>query len=176
MVDNLYRFLKDRNGNINDPKYRLAEQLLQSDSLIGDIISFTGAIINFIFVGVLETGDLIFLFPSIENGAERFRDMLRFTGLKAEIYYSEGRENVWTLTVHPENDNDTVTQFQFFLPNTILEYWQRYNLDKREAWNIKQRFFSKMFVFNGTYESRLPFATIELNKLWLKDIISSDNS
>ena len=169
-IKNLYSFLKDRNGDIYDSKYRLSKEYIDTNDVIGDIIAFTSSLISLVFVGVLETGDLVFLYPSISNGADTFREMLRFTGLIAEIHYFEGRENVWKLTVHPKNNSNLVTEFQFFIPKNILNYWRKYNLDKIEALNIKQRYFSKFFVFNNGFDAELPFAVIELNREWLDSV------
>ena len=72
--------------------------------------------------------------------------------------------------VYPKNNSNIVTEFQFFIPNSILNYWRKYNLDKIEALNIKQRYFSKIFVFNNGYDSEQPFAVIELNQEWLNNV------
>lgn len=173
-IKNLYKFLKDRKGDINSPEYNLAQEFLNTDNVIGDIVSFTNSLISLVFVGVLETGDLVFLYPSTPNGARIFREISQFTGLIAEIHYYEGNENVWRILVHSRNNLAQSVEFQFFIPRSIFIYWQKYNLDKRKALNIKQRFFSKIFVFTNDLNNDLPFSVIELNQDWIENLIYED--
>lgn len=169
-IENVYDFLKDRKGNLHDQKYQQAYNFLSSDNIIGDIVTTANVTINYSYVGLLETGDMVFLFARTRSEDNILNQLTDFSTLKAEIHWFSDRPNVWRLTVHnPRNDNQR-TDFDFFVPKRIFSHWKKFNLDKTVALDIKQEFFSKIFVFNQRNNPEIPFSIINIDKEWLNRI------
>ncbi len=171
-IQNLYSFFKDRDGDLYNEKYIKALRLLDDDNIIGDIVTFSNTVLRFAYVGLLETGDMVFLFSrtttedNILNSENRYGT---FSVLKAEIHWYEVNPNIWTLTVYNPNNRDESTEFDFYVPNKIFSHWKSFNLDKNVALDIKQNFFSKIFVFNQRNNPEAPFSIININNTWLQN-------
>jgi hypothetical protein len=166
-IKNIYDFLKDRNGNLYNQQYQRALTFLQSDNIIGDIVTFANTTINYSYAGLLETGDMVFLFARSRSENNILNQINGFTGLKAEIHWSSDRPNVWRLTVYNSRNQEQRTDFDFFVPNRIFRHWKQFNLDKAVALDIKQEFFSKIFVFNNRNNPEVPFSIINIDRQWL---------
>lgn len=170
-IQNLYDFLKDRNGDLHSHQYRRAYDLLRAENIIGDIVTFANTVLRYSYVGLLETGDMVFLFSrtrtegNILNSQNNFGT---FSTLKAEIHWFGDRPNVWTLTVYNPNNREQFTDFDFYVPKRIFSHWQSFNLDKAVALDIKQEFFSKIFVFNQRNNPEAPFSIINIDREWLE--------
>lgn len=164
-IKNLYVFFKDRNGNINDHKYSLANELINSNNPINEILDHTNLAIDHSFIGLLETGDLVFLFARTPN------NILSHTEgngtMRAEIHWFSDRPNVWRLTVHPRW-GESESEYDFFLPVKIMDHWKQFNLNKEKALDIKAQFFSKIFVFNRGNNEEMPFTIINIDQEWLE--------
>lgn len=172
-IKNVYDFLKDRNGNLYAQQYQRALTFLKSDNIIGDIVTFANTTINYSYAGLLETGDMVFLFARSRSEDNILNQINGFTGLKAEIHWSSDRPNVWKLTVYNSRNQEQRTDFDFFVPNRIFRHWKQFNLDKAVALDIKQEFFSKIFVFNNRNNPEVPFSIINIDRQWL-DIARQD--
>lgn len=168
-VDNLYSFFKDRKSDINMTEYDLARNLTSSSNIISEILDFANMSIKYSYVGLLETGDLVFLFAKTKSEDNILNTVSTVSGLRAEIHWQSERRNVWTLTVKSANDNIEETDFDFYVPDKILKYWQKFNFDKNEALNIKEAFFSKIFVFNNKNNDLAPFSIISVDAEWLDE-------
>ncbi len=164
-INNLYKFFKDKNGNLDNIDYSLAKTFLNQDNTIFDIVSSTNFLIGKFFIGLLETGDLVFLFSNTENNI--LSNDSRFRGLKTEIHYLKERPNVWKLTVFDPNNESLRSSYDFHIPNRIYNHWKEFNLDKTIALDIKQKFFSKIFIFNKGYDPNTPFSIINMDLEWL---------
>lgn len=169
-TDSLYKFLKDRSGKITDSIHATAQNFLNQENIFSEIIKFANNAIQYSYVGLLETGDMVFLFArrgrenNILNIIQNFESL---KALKAEIHWWSDRPNVWRLTVYSENRLETETDFDFYVPDKIFKRWKEFNLDKGVALDIKQEFFSKIFVFNQKNNPIIPFSIININKEWL---------
>lgn len=166
-IQNLYNFLKDRNGDMYHKKYSRTLSFLSSDNIIGDIVTAANVTINYSFVGLLETGDMVFLFARSRSKDNILNSQNGFASLKAEIHWTSDRPNVWELTVYNSNNNSQQTSFDFYVPKRIFNHWKTFNLDKSSALNIKQQFFSKVFVFNQKNNPEAPFSIINIDREWL---------
>jgi hypothetical protein len=166
-IKNVYDFLKDREGNLYDNKYIRANDFLKSDNIIGDIVTTANATINYSFVGLLETGDIVFLFARSRSEENILNRQNGFASLKAEIHWLNDRPNVWKLTVYNRKQDNLQTDFDFYLPTRIFSHWKKFNLDKASALDIKQQFFSKVFVFNQRNNPEAPFSIINIDREWL---------
>ena len=169
-IKNVYDFLKDRKGNLYSQKYQRANNFLSSDNILGDIVTTANVTINYSYVGLLETGDMVFLFARTRSENNILNQLTDFSTLKAEIHWFSDRPNVWRLTIfNPRNDNQR-TDFDFFVPKRIFNHWKKFNLDKSVALDIKQEFFSKIFVFNQRNNPEIPFSIINIDREWLNRI------
>lgn len=171
-IKNVYDYFKDRNGILTMSKYSAANQFLRSTNEISDILNFANLVIEYSYVGVLETGDIIFLFA--DSSENIFATNQGFRSLKAEIHWRNQRPNLWELSVSSHNNSDQ-SRFKFFLPNRLLDYWGKFSLDKSVALDIKQRYFSKIFVFNRKNNLEMPFSLVNIDREWLDNIRSQMN-
>ncbi len=166
LIEILYKFLKDRDGKLDLQEYNNVNQLLNEDNVFGDIITYSNTVIKYSYVGLLETGDLVFLIA--RSGTEKnILDInTGFKTYKALIHWAIDSPDVWRLTIYEKENPDFRTEFDFYLPKRIYEHWMRFNMDKSAAIDIKQEFFSKIFVFNNKNNNVTPFSIITLDKLW----------
>lgn len=142
--------------------------LLSSNNIIGDIVTTANVTINYSYVGLLETGDMVFLFARTRSENNILNQLNGFSTLKAEIHWFNNRPNVWQLSVFNPRNNNPHTDFDFYVPKRIFNYWKKFNLDKSVALDIKQEFFSKIFVFNQRNNPETPFSIINIDKEWLE--------
>lgn len=163
-VKNVYDFLKDREGNLYEAKYRRAFVFLSSRNIIGDIITAANVVINYSYVGLLETGDMVFLFARTPNNI--LNEQMGFASLKAEIHWSDNRPNLWWLTIFNPERQDQRTEFDFYVPKRIFNHWEKFNFDRSVALDIKQQFFSKIFLFNQRNNPETPFSIINIDREW----------
>ncbi|MDK2979122.1 MAG: hypothetical protein PWP52_1836 [Bacteroidales bacterium] len=167
-IKNVYDFFKDRKGNLYSQKYQKAYNFLSSDNIIGDIVTTANVTINYSFVGLLETGDIVFLFARTRSENNILNQLNGFSTLKAEIHWFNNRPNVWRLSVFNPRSEEPHTDFDFYVPKRIFNHWKKFNLDKSVALDIKQEFFSKIFVFNQKNNPEVPFSIINIDKAWLE--------
>lgn len=163
-IDNLYKFLKDRNGNIEDQRNSPENNLLKSNSIFYDIITAAENSTKYSYIGLLETGDMVF----IKSHTHTVNNVLynnSTVSFNAEIHWRGEEPNLWKLTINNTYSLDD-REFDFYLPKRIFDQWEQFSLDKKEALNIKQQYFSKIFVFNRKNDSGLPFTIINLDKEW----------
>jgi len=166
VIQNLYDFLKDRDGNLRATKYRRAYEFLNSDNILCSIVTSANETLGHSYVGLLETGDMVFL-SAIPEGDNILKQQNWVTSLKAEIHWLPNNPNVWILSIYRNGKNIRRTDFNFYLPKPILNRWEGFNLDKTVALDIKTEFFSKIFVFNKKSNPEVPFSIININKEWL---------
>lgn len=169
-IQNVYDFFKDRKGDLNASKYIRANQFLSYGNMLGSIVTAANATIRYSYVGLLETGDMVFLFASSQASDNILNKQNSFASLKAEIHWFTKRPNVWRLSVYNTNERQQKTDFDFYVPKRIFNHWKTFNLDKSAALNIKQEFFSKVFVFNQSNNPEVPFSIINIDREWLDKI------
>lgn len=167
MLDNLYKYFKDRDGNLHSTTYDFARRLLEGDSAIGDIVTSSNTFINLVYVALIETGDLIFLHPRQEDAFNILSHITRFANLVAEIHYVRNKPNIWLLTVLDAENNNRRTEFEFFIPERIFDHWKQFNLDKTVALDMKEQFFSRIFIFGKDRNREYPFLTVRIDQEWL---------
>ncbi len=166
-IKNVYDFLKDREGNLYDTKYNRANNFLNSDNILCDIVTAANVTIRYSYVGLLETGDIVFLFARSRSEDNILNQQNGFASLKAEIHWFSNRPNVWRLSVYNRRPDNQQTDFDFYVPKRIFNHWKTFNLDKSSALDIKQQFFSKVFVFNQRNNPEAPFSIINVDREWL---------
>jgi len=164
-LQNLYKFFKDRIGNLNNSDYDSSRSFLSENNKIGDIVTFSNTFINLTYVGLIETGDLIFLYPRQNNVSSILTNTIGFVPLKAEIHYQNNKPNIWLLKVF-EGVNLRM-EFEFFIPDRIFNHWKQFNLDKNVALDMKEQFFSRIFIFGKNRNREYPFITVNIDQDWL---------
>ena len=164
---NLYNFLKDPIGNLNDIEYSRTLQLLQLDNIVGDVITTANVKINYAFIGLIETGDMLFLYSLDES---QYNLVIEKAGmdLTGEINYGI-KKNIWRLKIYPSHNPEVHTELEFYIPKMIFNYWSEFNYDKSAVLDIKEEYFSKIFLFNKKKNQKLPFTVISINKKWLEE-------
>ena len=153
-LDDLLQFLK---GNENQNGERFATQ---TNSHIKDILDSLREFENRVLIGLLESGDMLFLFSDTNFNRENFGN--QYNVLNARFHYTRRELDYWTLSI-----NQT-TEFGFYLPNRIIEMWKSQNFDRQVAIDLKQQFFSKVFIF--IHDNDLPFRIINIDRQWLDEI------
>lgn len=170
-IQNLYDFLKDREGDMHVQKYQRAYTLLRNDNIIGEIVTFSNTVLRYSYIGLLETGDLVFLFSRTrteDNILNSQNNYGIFSILKAEIHWEGDKLNVWTLRVYNPQNKQQSTDFDFYVPKRIFSHWKSFNFDKTVALDIKLEYFSKIFVFNQRNNPEAPFSIINIDNEWLE--------
>jgi hypothetical protein len=153
-LEDLMQFLK---GNTNQNGETFTRQ---TNSHIRTILNSFYEFENRVLIGLLESGDLLFLFTNEDFNREIFSQRNR---LEAQFHYRRRELDFWTITINQTNE------FGFYLPNNIISMWKEQNFDKQVAINLKEAFFSKVFIFirNNT---DLPFRIINIDRQWLNEI------
>lgn len=169
-IRDLYNFLKDRQGDLKDKKYKKVYDFLWYDNIFGDIVTEANTTIKRAYIGLLETGDMVFLFTQSLGNENILNQQNGFASLKAEIHWFDNRPNVWRLTIFNSRHTGPKTNFDFYVPKRIFNYWRTFNLEKSVAIDIKQDLFSKIFVFNQGNNPETPFSIINIDKKWLDQI------
>lgn len=163
-INNLYSFFKNRDGDLRTIEYGLARNLLQSNNKIAQIIEAVNERLRNAYIGLLETGDMFFLYKS---GGVNLDDMENQNALTAELHWNNNRPNKWELYIHSSHNHNEISTLDFFLPSRLFNQWSQFNLDRGAALDMKQQFFSKFFIFNNQVNSNMPFTIIALDQHWL---------
>jgi hypothetical protein len=164
--ENLYSFLKDKRKT----NWNQIGEFLDNDDVIGDIIRYAHIAIRSCMIGLLETGDIIFLFATQQNSFQ-FLNNVGYNTLMGRLHFYENEENVWYLELI-DNEIDTRVQFKFFVPERIMKQWSSLQLDRNQALNIKEQYFSRIFLFQSNQHqsrNRLPFLLINIDENWLNN-------
>jgi len=140
--------------------------------IIGDIIQSFTEIENSLFVGLLESGEIIFLRALNEESIYFFEDIQTIPRLTAKIHYSRRSPFLWELSV--SSGTKTTGLFEFFVPPGIMRVWQEFNLSREKAVDLKASYFSRIFVFNRYRNSDWPVFVIRLDREWLDEVIAAE--
>lgn len=171
----LYAFFKDKGKHTwNDPKYEDVIEFIERDDLIGEIISYFNVVINRSYVGLLESGDLIFLFANQTNSFELLSNQITFQGLRAQIHYNSNTPDIWELEIIAGDSRSVEVshpRLKFYVPNRIMNRWKQYSLDKDVALDIKAENFSRIFIFiRNQSPTSLPFFVVNIDENWLNNL------
>lgn len=167
----IYTYLKDREPDADQAeRNRAAKDRLRDDAKVGRVIAAFDSIFERLFVGLIESGDLIFLFAQNLDAAYRLVESRRLTVLRAQIHYSQQRPEFWCLSVITDRPGERVAEFDFLVPQAIMSLWAEYSLDREKAVQIKDEFLSRIFVFNRGIGPELPFFIINIDREWLNQV------
>ncbi|HYV91149.1 MAG TPA: hypothetical protein VE978_05175 [Chitinophagales bacterium] len=152
-----------------------------SNQLLREIISEFDETLRSIYIGIIETGDLIFLkFNSESSRRDPFLDSERFS-FRAAIHWRLQNPELWSFQIFTNdyNDRNGSAFYDFFLPKSISVKWRKSEYDKMQALNLKGEFFSRIFIFNKERSTDFPFYLINLDEEWLnssRDILNIEES
>ena len=154
----LHQFLK---GNDNE---NTATFLRETDSIFRNIYNSIIEFENRVLIGLLESGDLLFLISNNNSNLEYISN--RGSKMTASFHYHRKTLDNWTLRINQE------VEFEFYLPSRIIEMWKEQSFDSQAAIDLKAQLFSRVFVFIKNGE--LPFRIIKIDKHWLNEINEND--
>lgn len=146
---NLLLFLKGH----QQFEYKFTDEI---NSHIKTIINAVSDFEQRIIIGLLESGDMIFLFSDTDIDRQYF---LENRIINARYYFNAEEINLWTIQLN----NDL--QLKFYLPQSVVNIWREQNFEIREALNLKERLFRKLFIFPGNPT----FKIINLDENWLNN-------
>jgi hypothetical protein len=157
-LDDLEKFLKSNHSRAE------GVTLLHGNNHFRDIYEALKNFESNVFVGLLESGDMVFLISKNERSAEFISN--NQNTYKAKFHYWTNDRDLWILSI--ENSGEDDYEFEFYLPHDILEEWKEENYSPQTAIGIKGEFFSNMvvFVMGGTF----PFKILYLDKDWHESI------
>lgn len=161
-IGHIYDQLKDRDNTLKNFEASYLNEFLSQYDTIRIILEESRSFIERSYVGLLESGDIIFLFPEGEEPdfLELINDNRR---IYAEIHWYREDRFKWILTI---TSFDRPLNYEFYLPLKIMEQWEKLNYDKATALDLKEEHFSKLFIFHKI-DTAIPFTLIELDPQWL---------
>jgi hypothetical protein len=168
ILEDLNSFLRSR--ELNPPKSLVLQNFLRNDQVIGQILNRSSIWITSSLIGLNEFGDLFFLFPNENFNRESFSGLGDRELLNARIHYWSDEPGTWYLNFEgmPRHQEYGL---KFYLPDKYMEVWAESNLNNSEALNIKQRFFSRIYLFGSNFsEDTIPFRIIEIDQSWLDQL------
>ena len=86
---------------------------------------------------------------------------------KSELHYITNRPDYLQLTL--VSDNDSRYKLEFFMPDFLKETWYSY-LNKGRQLEMKEEYFSRIYIFNKEIDPVLPFIVATLDKEWLNQV------
>ncbi len=140
---------------------------LDSDLVIGTVLKESFERMEKTFIGLNEYGDMFFLFPGEDHNAFAFDHFLSNSPSQARIHYWTDSPEEWYLSLN-QYARDRESSLRFHLPQKYMKSWQEHDFDKTEALNIKQDFFSRIYLFGSLYsEESIPFRILNIDQPWI---------
>ncbi len=171
--ENIYKYFKDRDINSKSKsEHQNTIQFLSTDNKIGLITKTFNSLIQQCFIGLLETGDLIFLFAETNQSIDELIKRNPYNkGLKTQIHYYQNQPDIWELTIAEDFlQTSNIPKFKFYIPDSILNNWKQHNRDKKHATSLKEQYFSKIYIFTNLIKKDLPFFILKIDTDWLDQI------
>lgn len=149
------------NSYLKGKENKNGRRLVESEnSKLSEIYKYIQSFKDKILIGLLESGDLLFLKAEQEiNRDELFQIGER---LKAKYHYLHNEKHKWELTI-----NDDYL-FTFHLPEKFMKIWEKQNHSQQEALGLKSQYFQKLIVFLSDQAN--PFRIIQLDKQWIEGL------
>lgn len=138
-------------------------QVLDVESHIQTIINSFELFERRVLIGLLESGDMVFLLSEEEDITSYLSNSRNLTA--RYYYYPYETLDRWELVINPRR------RLRFFLPQRIVNIWSAEAYHPNAALDIKERWFVRMFIFYKEPESRYSsFKIINLDEQWLNDV------
>lgn len=173
----LYKFLKDKDPEAKaNILYENLMDYLAPDRIIGRILAAFEEVIGNCVIGLLETGDLLFMFANETRLGGFFAEQSHRNNLEARLHYERDDPTKWTLEINDyRNNREYPYRLEFNVPVGLVSQWKAFNFDKTVGYNLKGEFFSRIFIFSQRASNYgLPFTLINLDSEWLEDLRSDE--
>lgn len=117
-----------------------------------------------VLIGLLESGDMIFIFSEEEGAKDYISEHIR--PLSSTYHYTSQDRDRWTIVL------DGSHQLNFHLPLHAMQKWKEQSMSKEYAREIKDEMFSTIFIF--VQDRGLPFRMVKLNRGWFDGISNNE--
>ena len=121
MTSNLYKYFKDRSPGA-DTKHMEIVGFLEESREIGYIIESLKRKIDSTYIGLLESGDMIFLFEQKTQLSRSFYSYESDRSLFARLHYLSDNPEIWSLSINSDSsmagnlENERDANFIFHVP------------------------------------------------------------
>lgn len=167
-IYSIYSFFKDRSGNLYSDKYTsVRDYLVNQENILSEILAEINEAIQHTYIGLLETGDILFLTPSDQRSADQITYYDFDVNSRAQLHFDPAKPDLWFLDVYQPRD----IQLKFHLPQRILLKWAGENLSRRSALEMKQELFSRIYLINKNTESNYPLIVLRIDEEWLQSLM-----
>jgi hypothetical protein len=121
-----------------------------------------------VYVGVLESGEIIFVrFGGSSDQIDILQDNQQ-NNLLARIHWDNPERERWWFQF-----NESDAPYYFYLPREIVKVWKEYNDVRGGALAIKEEMFARFFIFNKTANDlAFPFKLVRLDMEWLTELVN----
>ena len=184
-IDNIPADVEDRIGpedygslitefskkNLSDINTAVSE-ILREHVFLNRVSEQINEQIEDVYVGVLESGGLIFIKKQRATTGEDILDNNDVYELSARIHWNSENRELWWIEF-----NNSRTQYYFYLPKEIAESWRKFTDVRGSALEIKEQRFARFFIFNKNLSPQgFPFKLITLDMAWLRELINELNN
>ena len=179
--DERYAALVNLLSTKNHPNPRAIEEMSAPVPELAALFKALHANLERVHIGMLESGDLIFLTADEPYDSERdvFNRFRRLSQLETfgpanllppvQLHWYARKSDLWTLSLR-----DDLPSYKFYLPRAIVVEWEKSNRSKESALEMKSESFSRIFVFRQTREPQeLPFVVLTIDRNWLREATTS---
>lgn len=142
--------------------------LFRQNELIIQIMNVINEEITSVYVGVLESGEILFIKKENET---RHRDILAGENslLTARIHWEDRNRERWWFEF-----NENPTRYYFYLPKQIASAWRQFNDVRGSALQLKGEHFARFFIFKRDHQNHsLPFKLATLDNHWLGELVEA---
>jgi hypothetical protein len=146
------------------------EILLGQHELLTQLMTLLNEEIISVYVGVLESGEILFIKKDSQNGDE---DILAGNNnfLTARIHWENPDRERWSFQF-----NDSPVRYYFYLPKEIANAWRKFNDVRASALQLKEQNFARFFIFKkGHQNNSIPFKLVNLDRHWLFELAEALN-
>ena len=135
---------------------------IETESHIKTIIQSFRRFENRVIIGLLESGDMVFLISETDID---FNYFMAHRVLNGQYHYSINENSTfWEIEINNH------LRLHFYLPDRIVNLWREQNYNAQTALALKQRWFFKMFIFFGNNYND-SFRIVNIDQEWLERII-----
>lgn len=155
-IKNVTDFLKG-NNNLEGETF-----LENSENAISQVYKKFREFEDTITIGLLESGDLIFLSTNSRENIEFLKNARGH--LSAQFHYHIEERERWILSI--QNHTKDIN-FYFDLPTRIVALWLKQDFDNNVGVDFKRNLFHRIFIFINDRD--IPFRIINIDQEWLEE-------
>jgi hypothetical protein len=153
--------------DINEVNLNLLSELFRLNPVLQRCLELINSEIINVYVGILESGEILFIKKETENNAIDILSNNEISTLSARIHWSSDNRERWWFEF-----NKSETHYYFYLPKEMAKAWKSFNDVRASALQIKAQNFARFFIFNkNENDGSIPFKLITLDLMWLQELI-----